>query len=82
MRAPDRGPPHGQWCSQWLLVLGFSWFCSSSILPAALGAESVHHISMNVFGDLFGVAGQKQEGHHVTWLVMVQVDISFEQEAP
>ena len=42
----------------------------------------MHHISMNVFGDLFGVAGQKQDGHHVTWLLMVHVDISFEQEAP
>ena len=51
------------------------------MLAASVGAESVQHISTNLFGDLFGVAGLKQDGHEVSRLLMAHVDFSFEQEA-
>lgn len=77
-----RGPlSHEQWCLQWLLALVSQNLSSSSIFAAAVDAESVQHISRNLLGDLFGVAGLKQDGHAVFWLLMVHVDFSFEQES-
>ena len=75
------GALHGRWCLQWLLVLASLFFCSSSILAAGVVAESAQHINANLFGDLFGVAGLKKDGHEVPWLLMAHVDFSFEQEA-
>ena len=71
----------------WAVVLAvvasfrFLFLCSNIMLAASVGAESVQHISTNLFGDLFGVAGLKQDGHEVSRLLMAHVDFSFEQEA-
>ena len=50
-------------------------------MVAAVDAESVQHISTNLFGDPFRSCRAEKDGHEVPWLLIAQVDFSFEQEA-